>query len=105
MPEPHRFVRPEYLQRPAEKLRGVAVTALQLSEEDGALLLGASAAHDFAAVHGLLLLLGWLGILVAEQFLRLERLLPVLVRVECRHQRRPLLHQAHPRVLAAVDAP
>jgi hypothetical protein len=42
-----------FFQRPAEKLRSVAITALQLSEEDGALLLGASAAHDLAAVQGL----------------------------------------------------
>ena len=86
------------VQRPAEKLRSVAVTALQFSEEDGALLLGASAAHDLAAVHGLVLLLGWPGILVVEQLLRLERFFSVLVRVECRHQRRPFLYQTHPGV-------
>src|SRR3982751_4246812 len=58
--------KPHKEQRPGEKLRSVPVTALEFSEEDGALLLGASTAHDLAAVHGLLLLLGGLGILEAE---------------------------------------
>jgi hypothetical protein len=56
----------ERRQRPGEKLRGVEVAALQLSEKDRSLFLGASAAHDVAAVHGLLLLLGGPGVLVAE---------------------------------------
>ena len=55
-----------FFQRPGQELRSSQVTAFQLSEEDGALLLGASAAHDLAAVPGLLLLLGRLGILVTE---------------------------------------
>src|SRR3712207_1810624 len=73
-PEPRKLPTPSPLdgcettsyQRPVEKLRSVQVTSLQLSEEDRALLLGASAAHDLAAVHGLLLLLGRLGVFVAE---------------------------------------
>src|SRR5262249_46700388 len=47
-----------YFQRPGNKLRRSGqVTALQLSEKDGALLLGASAAHDLAALQGLRLVL------------------------------------------------
>src|SRR4051812_12038992 len=91
-------------QRPGRRLTAVEVALFQRCQQDGPLLLRARLTHDLPPLDRLLLVGRRLGRAVAQQLLRREG--PALpVRVQHRHQRRPLLYQTHPRMPAPVYPP